>query len=58
MSLGMGKQKISEILELETLLVGFISLISGLILGIILLQGLSVFTSNLFYVSMSEYKSV
>lgn len=58
MSLGMGKQKISKILVLETLLVGFISLISGLILGIILSQGLSVFTSNLFDVSMSEYKFI
>ncbi len=58
MSLGMGKQKISKILVFETFLVGFISLISGLIFGIILSQGLSVFTSNLFDVSMSEYEFI
>ncbi|MBC5997901.1 ABC transporter permease [Romboutsia ilealis] len=58
MTLGMGKQKISKILTFETMLVGFISLLGGLILGIALSQGLSVFTSNLFDVSMGEYRFV
>lgn len=58
MTLGMGKQKISKILILETLVVGGISLISGLLLGLILSQGLSVFTSKLFDVGMSEYKFI
>ena len=36
MTLGMGKQKISKILTIETILVGIISLVGGLILGIVL----------------------
>ena len=58
MSLGMSKRKISKILLIETFLVGLISLISGLFLGLIISQGLSVFTSKLFEVSMSEYKFI
>ncbi len=58
MTLGMGKQKISKILIIETILVGFISLVGGLILGIVLSQGLSIFTSKLFDVSMTEYRFV
>lgn len=58
MTLGMGKEKISRILILETLIVGVISLVSGLILGLIMSQGLSLFTSKLFEVNMSEYKFI
>jgi putative ABC transport system permease protein len=58
MTLGMGKGKISRILVLETLIVGTMSLISGLLLGIILSQGLSVFTAKLFDVAMSDYKFI
>lgn len=58
MTLGMGKRKISRILIIETLLVGAISLISGLLLGIVASQGLSLFTSKLFDISMSEYSFV
>ena len=42
MTLGMSKNKISKILILETLIVGMFSLISGLILGLLASQGLSV----------------
>ncbi|MBU3107296.1 ABC transporter permease [Clostridium gasigenes] len=56
MTLGMGKNKISKILLLETILIGAISLVAGLIVGIALSQGLSVFTIKLFEVSVSEYK--
>ena len=35
MTLGMGKSKISKILIIETIIVGILSLISGLILGLI-----------------------
>ncbi|MGL5614979.1 MAG: FtsX-like permease family protein [Sarcina sp.] len=55
MMLGMGKRKISQILVMETLLIGVISLIIGLGLGIILSQGLSVFTAKLFELSLSQY---
>ena len=56
--IGMGKGKISKILIIETVLVGIISLIGGILLGIVLSQGLSIFTSKLFDVSMSEYKFI
>ncbi|MEG2787587.1 MAG: FtsX-like permease family protein [Romboutsia sp.] len=58
MTLGMGKSKISKILIIETIIVGLVALISGLLLGFILSQGLSVFTSKLFDVGMSDYKFV
>ncbi|MBZ9621811.1 ABC transporter permease [Clostridium sp. FP2] len=56
MTLGMGKRKISIILVMETFLVGVISLISGLILGIGASQGLSTFALKLFDVPVNEYK--
>ncbi|MCY6353770.1 ABC transporter permease [Clostridium sp. ZS2-4] len=54
--LGMSKRKISQILICETFIVGIISLIGGLILGIVLSQGISVLTSKLFEFNMTEYK--
>lgn len=56
MTLGMGKRKISLILVTETFIVGAISLISGLILGIIISQTLSAFSLKLFDVAMDEYR--
>ena len=56
MVLGMGKNRISKILVIETLIVGAVSLISGLLLGIVVSQGLSVFTLKLFDIPMNEYK--
>ena len=56
MTLGMGKSKISKILVLETIIVGIASLISGMLIGFIISQGLSAFTSTLFDVNMSDYK--
>ncbi|NEZ81447.1 ABC transporter permease [Clostridium botulinum] len=56
MILGMGKRKISKILVRETSIVGAISLIAGLIIGIGVSQGLSVFALKLFEVSINEYK--
>ena len=58
MMLGMGKGKISLILFIETLIVGCISLIAGLILGIILSQGLSILTVKLFLVELSKFRFV
>lgn len=58
MCLGMGKKTISQILVTETLIVGVVSLISGLALGIVASQGLSVFTLKLFDVPMNEYNFV
>ncbi|SHK68725.1 putative ABC transport system permease protein [Clostridium cavendishii DSM 21758] len=56
MTLGMGKRKISRILVTETCIVGAISLIAGLIIGIGASQGLATFTLKLFEVGMDEYK--
>ncbi|NFD54823.1 ABC transporter permease [Clostridium botulinum] len=56
MILGMGKRKISKILVTETSIVGVISLIAGLIIGIGVSQGLSVFALKLFEVSINEYR--
>ncbi|OBR92929.1 ABC transporter permease protein YxdM [Clostridium ragsdalei P11] len=56
MSLGMGKGKVSRILVTETLIVGIISLISGLILGMGTSQVLSIFTLKLFETSINEYR--
>ncbi|MGL4990069.1 MAG: ABC transporter permease [Sarcina sp.] len=48
MTLGMGKGKISRILVIETLMVGVISLVVGLIGGLVVSQGLSLLTAKLF----------
>ncbi|HAT4348549.1 TPA: ABC transporter permease [Clostridium perfringens] len=56
MTLGMGKNKISKILTYETALVGIISLVVGLGIGVIVSQGISAFASKLFEVSLSNYK--
>ena len=58
MTLGMSKNKISRILILETVIVGMISLISGLIIGLIASQGLSVLVAKLFDFKMSAYTFV
>ena len=58
MTLGMSKNKISKILILETLIVGVFSLISGLVIGFIISQGLSVLVAKLFDVKMSGYTFV
>ncbi|MEG0297311.1 MAG: FtsX-like permease family protein [Clostridium sp.] len=58
MTLGMSKKKISRILLIETFIIGLISLVIGLLLGIALSQGLSVFTGKLFDVSMTEFKFI
>lgn len=58
MTLGMGRRKISRILVTETFLVGVISLVSGLIIGIGVSQGLSTFALKLFDLPINKYKFV
>lgn len=58
MTLGMSKSKISKILLGETLIVGVLSLVAGLLLGVFLSQGLSLFTAKLFEVDMTEFKFI
>ncbi|HFL3520932.1 TPA: FtsX-like permease family protein [Clostridioides difficile] len=58
MTLGMEKVKISKILVFETIIVGIVSLVSGLILGLLVSQGLSILLLKLFEFNMSEYNFV
>ncbi|MEB4816842.1 ABC transporter permease [Bacillus thuringiensis] len=56
MTLGMGRKNISRILVTETFLVGVLSLVSGLIIGIGVSQGLSTFALKLFDLPINKYK--
>ena len=58
MTLGMGKGKISKILFIETLIIGIISLIVGLVIGIFVSQLMSVVVAKMFEADMTEYKFV
>lgn len=58
MTLGMEKGKISRILILETFLIGLLSLVAGVLLGIIISQGLSVITAKLLVVDMNKYRFI
>ncbi|KKZ90812.1 FtsX-like permease family protein [Bacillus wiedmannii] len=58
MTLGMGRRNISRILVTETFLVGIISLVSGLIIGIGVSQGLSTFALKLFELPIKKYKFI
>lgn len=58
MTLGMDKGNLSTIIFFETLFVGIISLAVGLVLGIILSQGLSVLTAKMFQVNLLKFKFV
>ena len=55
MTLGMSKGKISKILLFETLLIGIISLIVGLGLGVILSQLMSIIVANMFEADMTKF---
>lgn len=58
MVLGMSKRKMSKILFFETLYIGVISLFTGLLLGMLFAQVLSIFTAKLFAVQMAKYSFV
>lgn len=55
MILGMSKKQISKILLGETITIGFISLMIGLIMGISLSQVMSIVVANLFEANMNEF---
>lgn len=55
LTLGMSKRKISMILFFETLLIGLISLIVGLGIGIILSQLMSILVANMFDADMTKF---
>lgn len=58
MTLGMGKGKISKILFIETLIIGILSLVIGLIIGIFASQLMSVVVAKMFEADMTGYKFV
>lgn len=55
LTLGMSKRKISLMLFLETLLIGIISLVVGLLLGTFISQITSVFIANMFEANLTNY---
>ena len=58
MSLGMGRRQISQIILLETIFVGIISLGIGLVVGIFGSQFMSILVSKLFEADMSKFEFV
>ena len=58
LTLGMSKRKISLILFVETLLIGLISLVIGLGLGVVLSQLMSVLVANMFEADMTKFQFV
>ncbi|WP_148629659.1 ABC transporter permease [Bacillus sp. E214] len=58
MTLGMSKYSISLIVVMETLFIGVLSLMAGLLLGIFISQGLSVLVVSLFKADMTKFEVV
>ena len=58
MTLGMGKRQISKIILMETILVGIISLIVGLIIGVFASQFMSILVAKMFEADMSKFQFV
>ena len=58
MTLGMGRWQISRILLVETFLIGLLSLVVGMIVGVFGSQLMSVLVAKLFEADMSEYQFV
>ena len=58
MTLGMGKRQISKIILFETILVGIVSLVCGIVIGVFASQFMSVLVAKLFEADMSEFTFV
>lgn len=58
MTLGMERGQLAKILFIETLIIGFVSLAIGLGIGVILSQGLALFTAKLFQVQLTSFKFI
>jgi putative ABC transport system permease protein len=56
MLLGMSKGKIAAIMVIETMIIGIISLIIGLLVGIGLSQAMSIIVANMFEKDMTEFR--
>lgn len=55
LTLGMSKKKVSLILFIETLLIGTISLVVGIIFGILVSQLMSIVVANMFEANMKKF---
>ena len=55
MTLGMENKSLSRIIFVETMLIGVISLCIGLVCGVLLSQGISVFTAKLFKTDITKF---
>ena len=58
MTLGMGKRQISKIILFETILVGIVSLVCGIIIGVFASQFMSILVAKLFEADMSRFEFV
>ena len=58
MILGMGKRRISKIILFETILVGIVSLVCGIVIGVFASQFMSVLVAKLFEADMSKFTFV
>ncbi len=58
MTLGMGKRQISKIIIMETIFIGIISLIVGLVVGIFASQFMSILVAKMFEADMSSFQFV
>lgn len=58
MTLGMGKKQISKIILMETIFVGVISLVIGLVVGVFASQFMSILVAKMFEADMSEFQFV
>lgn len=56
--LGMNKGKVARILMIETLMIGVLAFISGIGLGILISQALTVVTANLFMVELRAFEFI
>lgn len=58
MSLGMGKINISLLLFYETLIIGSVSLVSGILIGVMLSQAMEAINAKLMNVTLSKYSFI
>lgn len=58
LTLGMSKRRISMILFIETILIGLISLVIGLGIGIVLSQLMSILVANMFEADMTKFSFI
>ncbi len=58
MTLGMGRRQISTIILFETILVGILSLVVGIFIGVFASQFMSILVAKLFEADMSEFTFV